>query len=67
MVYADDARNASKSAEGLAMVMTVIVTVIVTVVEVTGLTVSQTKTENTLLRTHNQALQTPPLVVEAAG
>ena len=46
VVYADDARIVSKSAEGLAKMMTVIVTVF----EAAGLTVSK-KTETMLLRT----------------
>ena len=41
MLYADDAGIVSKSAEGLAKVMTVIVTVF----EAAGLTVSEKKTE----------------------
>ena len=45
MLYADDAGIASKSAEGLAKMMTVIVTVF----EAAGLTVSE-KTETMLLR-----------------
>ena len=63
MLYADDAGIASKSAEGLAKMMTVIVTVF----EAAGLTVSENKTETMLLRTPNQASRTSPLVVEAAG
>ena len=42
-------------------------TVIVTVFEAAGLTVSEKKTETMLLRTPNQAPQTSPLVIEAAG
>ena len=53
----------SKSAEGLAKMMTVIVTVF----EAAGLAVSEKKTEAMLLRTQNQAPQTSPLVIEAAG
>ena len=63
MLYAGDAGIVSKSAEGLAKMMTVIVTVF----EAAGLTVSEKKTETTLLPTPNQALRTSPLVVEAAG
>jgi len=63
MLYADDAGIASKSAEGLAKMMTVIVTVF----EAVGLTVSEKKTETMLLRTPNQAIRTSPLVVEVAG
>ena len=53
----------SKSAEGLAKMMTVVVTVI----EATGLTVSAKKAETMLVRTPGQAPQTSPLVIEAAG
>ena len=63
MLYADDASIMSKSAEGLAKMMTVVVTVF----EAAGLTVSEKKTETMLLRTPNQAIRTSPLVVEAAG
>ena len=63
MLYADDAGIVSKSAEGLATMMTVIVTVF----EAVGLTVSEKETETMLLRTPNQAIRTSPLVVEAAG
>ena len=63
MLYDDDAGIVSKSAEGLAKIMTVIVTVF----EAAGPTVSQKKTETMLLRTLNQVLPTSPLVVEAAG
>ena len=52
MLYADDSGIVStKSAEGLAKMMTVIVTVF----EAAGLTVSETKTETMLLRTPDQA------------
>ena len=54
VLYADDAGNVSKSAEGLAKVMTVIVTVF----EAAGLTVSE-KTETLLLWTPDQAPRTP--------
>ena len=39
----------------------------VTVFEVAGLTVSEKKTETTLLRTPDQTTLAPPLVIEAAG
>ena len=41
-------------------------TVSVIVFKAAGLTVSETKTETTLLRTPNQAPQTSTLVIEAA-
>ena len=63
MLYADDAGIASKSAEGLAKMMTVVVTALAAA----GLTVSEKKTETMLLRTPNQAIRTSPLVVEVAG
>ena len=47
MLYADDAGIVSRSAEGLAKIMTVIATVF----EAAGLTVSESKTETMLLRT----------------
>ena len=62
VLYADDARIVSKSAEGLAKMMAVIVTVF----EAAGLAVSE-KTETMLLRTPDQAPCTSPLVIEAAG
>ena len=62
MLYADDAGIVSKSAEGLAKMMTVIVTFF----EAAGLTVSK-KTETILLGTPDQAPCTSPLVLEAAG
>ena len=62
MLYADDLGIVSKSAEGLAKMMTVIVTVF----EAAGLTASE-KTETMLLRTLGQAPCTSPLVVETAG
>ena len=52
-----------KSAEGLAKIMTVIVTVF----EAAGLTVSEKKTENMLLRIPDQSPCTSPLVIETAG
>ncbi|MEP5351923.1 MAG: reverse transcriptase domain-containing protein, partial [Luteolibacter sp.] len=63
MLYADDAGIVSKSAEGLAKMMTVIVTVF----EAAGLTVSEKKTETMLLQTPDQKTLAPPLVIEAAG
>ena len=57
MLYADDAAIVSKSAEGLAKMMTVIVTVF----EAAGLTVSE-KSETMLLRIPDQAPCTSPLV-----
>ena len=52
MLYADDADIVSMSAESLTKMTT---TVIVTVFEAAGLTVSETKTETTMLvRTLNQ-------------
>ena len=63
MLCADVASIGSKSAEGLAKMITVIVTVF----QAAGLTVSEKKTGTMLLRTRNQAIRTSPLVVEAAG
>ena len=63
MLYAHDAGIVSKSAEGLAKMMTVIVTVF----EAAGLTVSENNTDTMLLRTPDQAPRTSPLVIEAAG
>ena len=63
MLYADDAGIVSKSAEGLAKIMTAIVTVF----DAAGLTVSEKKTETMLLRTPDQAPCTSPLAIEAAG
>ena len=63
MLYADDAGIVCKSAEGLAKMMNIIVTVF----EAACLTVSENKTETILLWAPDQALQTSPLVVEAAG
>ena len=62
MLYAGDAGIVSKSAEGLAKMMSVIVTVF----EAAGLTVSEKKTETMLMRTPDQALLTSPLVAEPA-
>ena len=64
ILYADDAGIVSKSAEGLAKMMTVI---IVTVFEAAGLTVSDKKTETMLLRTPDQTPCTSPLVIETAA
>ena len=50
MLYADDAGIVSKSAEGLAKMMTVIVTVF----EAAGFTASEKKTETMLPRTPDQ-------------
>ena len=50
MLDADDAGIMSRSAEGLAKMMTVLVTVF----EAAGLAVSETKTETMPLRTPNQ-------------
>ena len=61
MQYADDAGIVSKSAKGLAKVMTVIVTVF----EAAGLTVAEIETM--LLRVSDQPPRTSPLVIEAAG
>ena len=63
MLYADDAGIVSKSAEGLAKMMTVIVTVS----EAAGLTVSEKKTETKLLRRRDHTSTASSLVIEAAG
>ena len=63
MLFADDAGIMSKSAEGLAKMMTVIVAIF----EAAGFTVSENKTETMLQRTPNQAPRTSPLVIQAAG
>ena len=63
MLHADDVDIISKSTEALAKMMTAIAHVF----EAAGLTVSEKKTENMLLRTHNMAPLTSPLAVEAAG
>ena len=62
MLHADDAGIMSKFTENLANM-----TVIVAVFESAGLTVPETKTETTLLRTLNKVLPAQPLVAEAAG
>ena len=62
-LYTDDAGVVSKSAEGLAKMITVLVTVF----EAAGLTVSEKKTETMLLQTPDQTTLVPPLVIQAAG
>ena len=62
MLYADDAGNVSKSAEGIAKKMAVIVTVF----EAAGLIVPEKRTETMLLRKTDQAPRISPLVIEAA-
>ena len=61
-VRRDDARNASKSPEGLANMMSVIVTGY----EAAGLAMSETKTETMLLQSADQTTLAPPLVIGAA-
>ena len=61
--YADDAGIVSKSAEGLAKIMTVIVTVF----EAAGITVSDKKTQTMLPQTPHETTLAPPLVIDAAG
>ena len=61
MLYADDTGIVSKSAEGLAKIWTVMI------FQAAGLTVSENRTETTLLRTPDQIILAPPLVFEAAG
>ena len=61
-MYTNDAGIVSKSAEGLAKMMTVIVTAF----EAAGLAISDTKTGTTLLRTTDHPTLAPPLVIEAA-
>ena len=63
ILYADDAGIDCKSGEDLAKM----VTVVVAFFESVGLTVSETETETTMLRTLRQVLPTSQLVVEAAG
>ena len=63
LLSAVEAGIVPRSAEGLAKMMTVIVAVF----EATGLTVSETKTETTFLRTPGQTSLASPLVIEAAG
>ena len=63
MLYADDSGIVSKSAEGLAKMITVIVTIF----EAAGLTVSEKKTETMLPRALDQEPCTSLLVIEATG
>ncbi|CAB1108585.1 unnamed protein product [Ectocarpus sp. CCAP 1310/34] len=68
MLYADDAGVVSRSAEGLARMMTIIVEVFGEF----GLTLSEKKTETLLMRakdkpTTSQPASPPPLTIEAAG
>ncbi|CAB1114901.1 unnamed protein product [Ectocarpus sp. CCAP 1310/34] len=69
MLYADDAGVVSRSAEGLARMMTIIVEVFGEF----GLTVSEKKTETLLMRAKDKPTTTsqppppPPLTMEAAG
>ena len=66
MLYADDAGVVSKSAEGLARMMTIIVEVF----REFGLTVSERKTETLVMRVKEKQpplLPPPPLIIEAAG
>ena len=66
MLYADDAGVVSKSAEGLARMMTIIVEVS----REFGLTVSERKTETLVMRVKEKQpplLPPPPLIIEAAG
>ena len=62
MLYTDDAGIVSKSAEGLAKMMTVFVTAF----EAAGLTVSDMKTEAMLLQAPAQTTLAPSLVIEVA-
>ena len=59
MLYSDDAGIVFKSTGDLASM-----TVVVTVFDSAGLTVPETETETTLLRTLNKILPAPPLVVD---
>ena len=63
MVYAHDADIASKSAEGLAEMMTAVVTVF----EVADLTVWEKKTEAMSMKIRDLASRAPPSIIEAAG
>ena len=63
MLYANDAGIVSKSADGLAKMMTVIATVF----EAAGLTVSEKKTETMLLRIPDQAPCWGMLYADDAG
>jgi len=62
-MYAGDAGMASKSAKGLFKMMSSILAVF----EAAGFTVSEKNTETMLQRTPEQAPQTSPLAIEAAG
>ena len=67
MLYADDAGVVSKSAEGLARMMTIIVEVF----REFGLTMSERKAEILVMRLKKEKqpplLPPPPLIIEAAG
>ena len=70
MLYADDAGVVSKSADGLARMMTIIVEVF----REFGLTVSERKTETLVMRVKEKQPSPPPsppppppLIIEAAG
>ena len=63
MLYADDAGNVSKLAEGLTIMMTVIVTVI----ESAGRRVSGKKTETMLLQALGLASRAPQFDIEASS
>ena len=64
MLYADDAGVVSKSADGLARMMTIIVEVF----REFGLTVSERKTETLLMQVKGkQPTPQPPLTIEAVG
>ena len=63
ILYGDDEGTISRSAEGLAQMITIIVTVF----EAEGLTVSERKTETMLTRKPGQTSLAPSLVIEAAG
>lgn len=59
MLYADDAGIVSKSAEGLAKMMTVIVTDVVALFEAADVGVSEQKTNTTLLVRTQEAPNIP--------
>ena len=66
MLYADDAGVVSKSAEGLARMMTIFVEVF----QEFGLTVSEKKAETLVMRVKKRQpplLPPPLLIIEAAG
>lgn len=63
ILHTGDAGTVSKSAQGLATMMTIIVDVL----EPVGLTMSEKKAEVMLLRTPNHSPRTLPLPMEAAG